>query len=64
MDRMMYEVEMERMYEDDSFVLDGVNGDLQQIAQELQEDIVEAAYDEMLASIMNSYYPQYEQFDF
>ena len=64
MDLVMYELDMERMYEDDSFVMDGVNADLQLIAQEQQEAVIEAAYDEMLDSIMQLYYPQYEEFDF
>ena len=64
MDRVMYEVDMERMYEDDSFVFDGLNADLQLIAQEQQEAVVEAAYDEMLNSIMRLYYPQNDEFDF
>lgn len=64
MDRVMYEVDMERMYEDDSFVFDGLNADLQLIAQEQQEAVVEAAYDEMLDSIMRLYYPQNDEFDF
>lgn len=64
MDRVMYEVDMERMYEDDSFVFDGLNADLQIIAQEQQEAVVEAAYDEMLNSIMRLYYPQNDEFDF
>lgn len=64
MDRVMYEVDMERMYEDDSFVFDGLNADLQLIAQEQQEAVVEAAYDEMLNSIMRLHYPQNDEFDF
>ena len=63
MDRFMYEVDMERMYEDSSFPFDEVNGVLQEIGHENQEEAVEAAYDEMLESIMRFYYPQYEEFD-
>lgn len=64
MDRAMFEVDMERMYEDSSFSLDEINGLLQSIGQEMQAEAVEAAYDEMLDSIMRLYYPQYEEFDF
>lgn len=35
-DRWMYEVDMERWYEDDSWLLDEINAELQQIAEQQQ----------------------------
>jgi hypothetical protein len=49
---LMYELDMERMHEDESFWIDEVNAELQAAAQELQAADIEQAYDEMLASWM------------
>jgi len=55
---LMYELDMERMYEDETFELDMANAELQEAAQDLQEEEVEQAYDEMMFSILRLYnYP-------
>jgi hypothetical protein len=52
---LMYELDMERMYEDETFELDMVNAELQLASQELQEEEAEQAYDEMMASWLRMY---------
>ena len=52
---LMYELDMERMYEDETFELDMVNAELQEAAQDLQEEEAEQAYDEMMASWLRMY---------
>jgi hypothetical protein len=52
---LMYELDMERMYEDETFELDMVNAELQLASQELQDADVEQAYDEMMASWLRMY---------
>jgi hypothetical protein len=52
---LMYELDMERMYEDETFELDMVNAELQLASQELQDAEVEQAYDEMMASWLRMY---------
>jgi hypothetical protein len=52
---LMYELDMERMYEDETFELDMVNAELQLASHELQDAEVEQAYDEMMASWLRMY---------
>jgi len=52
---LMYELDMERMYEDETFELDMLNAELQLASQELQDAEVEQAYDEMMASWLRMY---------
>ena len=52
---LMYELDMERMYEDETFELDMVNAELQLASHELQDADVEQAYDEMMASWLRMY---------
>jgi hypothetical protein len=52
---LMYELDMERMYEDETFELDMANAELQLASQELQDAEVEQAYDEMMASWLRMY---------
>jgi hypothetical protein len=54
-DMLMYELDMERMYEDETFTLDMINAELQEAAQDLQEEEAEQAYDEMMASWLRMY---------
>ena len=54
-DVLMYELDMERFYEDEAFTLDEINAELQEVAQDLQAQEVEQAYDDMLASLFRSY---------
>ena len=63
-DRMLFEMDMERQYVDPSWGLDEVNAELQLLSESSMDAEIEAAYDEMLDSIMNCYYPDYEEFDF
>ena len=63
-DHVLFEMDMERQYVDPSWGLDEVNAELQLVSQSAMDAEIEAAYDEMLNSIMNSYYPDYEEFDF
>lgn len=61
---MLFEMDMERQYVDSSWGLDEVNAELQLLSESSMDAEIEAAYDEMLDSIMNCYYPDYEEFDF
>ena len=63
-DHVLFLVDMERQYNDPSWGLDTVNSELQLLSESAMDAEIEAAYDEMLDSIMNSYYPDYEEFDF
>ena len=63
-DHMLFEMDMERQYVDPSWGLDEVNAELQLLSESSMDAEIEAAYDEMLDSIMNCYYPYYEEFDF
>lgn len=56
MEQELFELDMERQYEDSSFALDTVNCDLQCASQELVSAQVELVYDEYLAAIMRLYY--------
>lgn len=59
MEQELFQLDMERQYEDPSFELDSVNGDLQQAGQEVLAAQIELAYDEYLAAIMQlCYNPQ------
>lgn len=60
MEQELFELDMERQYEDDSFVQDEVNQELQQITESQIDDEVEAAYDEYLAEMFRLYYPPIE----
>ena len=55
-DRVMYELDMERMYEDESFTLDEANRLLQEETAVQLEEATELAYDEYLQSILSRYY--------
>ena len=63
-DHVLFEMDMERQYNDPSWGLDTVNAELQLLSESAMDAEIEAAYDEMLYSIMNCYYPDYEEFDF
>ena len=63
-DRMLFEMDMERQYVDPSWGLDEVNAELQLLSESSMDAEIEAAYDEMLDSIKNCYYPYYEEFDY
>ena len=63
-DHVLFEMDMERQYVDSSWGLDEVNAELQLVSQSAMDAEIEAAYDEMLNSIMNFYYPDYEEFNF
>ena len=63
-DHVLFEMDMERQYNDPSWGLDTVNSELQLLSESAMDAEIEAAYDEMLYSIMNCYYPNYEEFDF
>jgi len=63
-DQMLFEIDMERQYEDPSWGLDYVNSELQLESGSATEEEIEAAYDEMLQSILQFYYPSHEEFDF
>lgn len=55
MEQELFELDMERQYEDNSFQFDSVNCDLQCAAQDLVSAEIEAAYDEYLAEMMRLY---------
>ena len=63
-DHVLFEMDMERQYNDPSWGLDTVNAELQLLSESAMDAEIEAAYDEMLDSIMNCYNPKYEEFDF
>lgn len=63
-DHVLFEMDMERQYVDPSWGLDAVNAELQLVSESAMDAEIETAYDEMLNSIMNSYYPDYDEFDF
>lgn len=60
MEQELFELDMERQYEDESFALDQVNLELQQATQEHMDAAIEAAYDEYVDEIMSMYHnPEY-----
>lgn len=61
---MLFEMDMERQYEDYSWGLDTLNSELQLISESAMDEKIEAAFDEMMDSIMQCYYPHYDEFDF
>ena len=56
MEQELFELDMERMYEDDSFSLDQANRELQELGVEQMDQLVEAAYDEYLDAMMSLYH--------
>ena len=60
MEQELYELDMERQYEDQSFILDEINLELQAATERMVEDAIEAAYDEFLDEMMRLYYPPVE----
>lgn len=63
-DHVLFEMDMERQYDDPSWGLDAVNAELQLESDSATKEEIEAAYDEMLQSILQFYYPSHEEFDF
>lgn len=59
MDQELFELDMERMYEDDSFTLDEANRELQEASAELMEAELEAVYDEYLTVMMRNFLDPY-----
>lgn len=60
MEQELFELDMERMYEDNSFTLDQANLELQEAADEQVALEIEAVYDEYLDEMMRLYYPPFE----
>ena len=56
MEQELFELDMERQYEDSAFELDSVNLDLQAESQQQISVQQELAYDHYLAEIMRIYY--------
>ena len=63
MEQELYELDMERQYEDQSFILDEINLELQATTEESTEAAIEAVYDEFLDEMLRLYYPPVE-YDF
>jgi hypothetical protein len=59
MDQELFELDMERMYEDDSFTLDEANRELQEATAELAEEELEAVYDEYMTALMRHFLDPY-----
>jgi len=59
MEQKLYELDMERQYEDDSFRLDGINSLLQLVSNDQQEQKIEELYNDWLDNMsvkFNSWY--------
>ena len=56
MEQELFELDMERQYEDESFALDEVNVRLQEVSNELMDEELELAYDDYMKAIMRAYY--------
>lgn len=61
-DRMFYEIDMERMYLDESFDLDQINAELQVEHQLFIDGKIEQMYDEWLDEIFKNYQTKVEDY--
>lgn len=59
MDQQLFELDMERQYEDDSFVLDPINSELQLVSSQRLEQHIDDLYSDWLASMTEKFYPMY-----
>ena len=54
-DTLLWELDMERQYEDHAFFLDQVNQELQIVGQEALDAEIEQQYDEYLAALLREF---------
>ncbi len=59
MDHQLFALDMERQYEDDSFVLDPINSELQLVSAQQLEQHIDDVYSDWLASMMEKFYSLY-----